>query len=99
MSRRNNNKKWPKRDKLIEAIDTFENFRGLCKLELDLGYWATVDFPSKHHINKILSVQYMDRDILIGIYGKVLTNRVFEVLPHCKNYLKFLRSVDEKVES
>lgn len=82
---------WPKREKLIEAVDTFDNFRQMCALQMETGYWATVDFPSKHHINKILSVQYMDKKVLEDEYGPVLVSRVFSLLPFCKKYVAFVR--------
>lgn len=86
-----NIKSWPSKDKLQEAVEVFEEFREICKLQMELGYWVTVDFPSKHHINKILSIQYMDKDYLDKHYGKGLINRAYSMIPYCKSYLSFIR--------
>lgn len=97
MVKNKNKEKWPKREKLVDAVEVFERFRDMCVWEMDLGYWATVDFPSKHHINKILSVQYMDKDTLEAVYGTGLVKRIFELMPYCKHYVQFVRGRDEKV--
>jgi hypothetical protein len=81
---------WPKRNKLIEAIDVVWRFQQMCSLQLDIGNWATMDFPTKHHINRILSVQYTDTETLHLMYGKKLTEQAMEVLPVCKLYLQFI---------
>ena len=83
--------RWPKREHLIQALDVFDQFRAACKLQLDLGYWMTVTFPSKHHLNKILSTQYIDKDLMTEVYGEILTKRLLDTIPACKGYLVFLR--------
>ena len=90
------NKSWPSRDKLQESLDVFEEFREICKLQMELGYWVTLDFPSKHHINKILSIQYMDKETLYKNYGPGLIARAKTMVPYCKNYLSFIRDVEVK---
>lgn len=90
--------KWPKKQSLVEAVEVVEKFREICKFQLDLGYWVTVAFPSKHHLNKILSTQYMDRDLMVEVYGEGFTNRLGEIVPLCKNYLAFLRGGPGDVE-
>lgn len=91
---------WPRRTNLIEAVDIFINFRELCVFQMDLGYWATVDFPSKHHINKILSLQYMDKKNLEDEYGSALIKQVFDLIPFCKSYVAFTRGIrNEDMES
>lgn len=82
---------WPRAEKVKEAIEVVMNFQMMCKHQLELGYWATVDFPSKHHINKILSLQYMDKATVDRIYGHSLAKRCAALLPLCKNYLEFTK--------
>lgn len=82
---------WPKRDKLSEAVDVFWRFQEMCKLQLDLGYHVTMDFPTKHHINKILSLQYMDKEIIEKVYGSELVSRALELIPGCKLYIGFTK--------
>lgn len=84
--------RWPKRESLVDALDVFDVFREACKLQLDLGYWMTITFPSKHHLNKILSAQYIDPDLMHEVYGEGLTRRIQETIPLCKSYSAFLRS-------
>jgi len=84
---------WPKKESLEDAIATFLGFQALCKHQMDLGYWATVDFPSKHHINKILSLQYMNRDFVDKIYGPTLAKRGLALIGVCKSYVDFARYV------
>jgi hypothetical protein len=84
---------WPKREKLIEALEIFQNFRDMCQFQMELGYWATMDFPTKHHLNKILSIQYMDKKMLEEVYGKVLVKRTFDMMPYCKSYISFVKMV------
>ena len=88
---------WPKREKLIQALDVFERFREQCKLQMDLGYWVTMDFPTKNHLNKILSFQYLDRDVAEKIYGSTLTARTYDMVPSAKNYIKFIQDTHEIV--
>jgi hypothetical protein len=85
----NDKQKWPRREKLVEALDRFNKFREACKLQLDLGYAFKVDFPSKLHLNKILSIQYIDRDVVEQIYGPALSKQIYIAIPHIKNYIKF----------
>jgi hypothetical protein len=86
---------WPNRAKLLEAYEIFEEFRGMCQHQMDLGYWATIDFPTKHHLNKLLAIQYMEEELLIKVYGKALVTQVKKLIPYCKGYLNFVR---EEVE-
>lgn len=89
---------WPKKEKLVDAVEIFEKFRDICIWEMDAGYWATVDFPSKHHINKILSIQYMDREVLEAVYGTGLIKKTFKLMPYCKHYVQFVKEdKDERV--
>lgn len=86
---------WPKEEKLKEALNAFEDFRDMCQHQMDLGYWATIDFPSKHHINKILSLQYIDKELLEMVYGKGMVARTFKLMPYCKSYIAFVRDIKE----
>lgn len=88
----------PSRGSIENAIDVIDNFRDLCKHQLALGYWATIDFPSKHHLNKILQMQYAVRSEVYATYGKGLSDRIFGMIEPCKAYLYFLRGSDEQVE-
>lgn len=82
---------WPKSEKLQEALDVVERFRGMCQLQMDLGNWATMDYPTKHHINRILSLQYADKDELTLLYSLALVERIYKVIPYCKHYIMFIR--------
>lgn len=93
---KNRKNSWPTRNKLQESIDVFEEFRAICKFQLELGYWVTLDFPSKHHINKILLIQYMDEETLNKNYGEGLIARAKYVIPFCKHYLAMVRDGAEK---
>lgn len=94
--KKSHGKSWPSKDKLQEALDVFEEFREICRLQMELGYWVTLDFPSKHHINKILSIQYMDKETLYRNYGSGLIARAQSMIPYCKYYLSFIRDVEVK---
>lgn len=83
--------RWPRKEHLIEALNIFESFREACKFQLDLGYWMTITIPSKHHLNKILSTQYIDKDLMLEVYGVNLTTRLLDTIPACKNYLSFIK--------
>lgn len=83
--------RWPKKEHLIEALKILDDFRAACRHQLDLGYWMTITFPSKHHINKILSTQYIDQALMRDAYGEGLTNQLLESVPLCKNYIAFLK--------
>jgi hypothetical protein len=82
---------WPKRDKLRQAVDVIHTFQSMCRLQLDLGYFVTIDFPTKHHINKILSLQYMDLEVVRNVYGNILTEQALGLIPACKHYVSFTR--------
>lgn len=84
--------RWPRKEHLIEALEVFDAFRNACKYQLDMGYWMTVTFPSKHHLNKILSVQYIDENLRLSVYGEGLTRRLLETIPLCKSYAAFTRA-------
>lgn len=88
--------RWPKKEHLIDALNAIDTFRDICRYQLDLGYWMTVSFPSKHHLNKILSTQYIDRDVMIKSYGLGLTDRLAAAIPICKSYLAFLKEDNVK---
>ena len=90
---KNIKREWPRRERLVEALDVFENFQAMCNHQLDLGHWATIDFPSKHHLNKILCVQYIDEETSRRVYGDNLINRVFKTLPFCKTYVEFAKAI------
>jgi hypothetical protein len=104
--KKNNNKggnkkepSWPKRDKLRQAVDVIWRFQGMCKLQLDLGYLITMDFPTKHHINKILSLQYMDPEVIENVYGKRLMEQALALVPVCQHYVAFTREFkDDELE-
>lgn len=83
--------RWPRREHLVEALDVFDNFREACKFQLDLGYWMTITIPSKHHLNKILSTQYINQDLMREVYGINLTTKLLETVPLCKAYLNFIK--------
>lgn len=90
-NRRKENNKWPKKEKLFQAIKVIENFRSMCRHQLDLGYWATVDFPTKHHINRILALAYLEKSLSEKIYGPSLVKRAEVLIPICKQYLLFVK--------
>lgn len=96
---RDNRPNLPSRKSIEGAINVVEDFRAVCKHQLDAGYWATTDFPSKHHINKILPLQYIDQDELVNYYGNGLTRRINIMVSICKAYISFLREDHEKVEN
>lgn len=81
---------------LEEAIKRVEDFRAACIWQLDNGLWMTVDFLSKHHINKILSLQYRDKPDLVEFYGPGLTDRALKAISYCKAYVLFTRDTNEK---
>jgi len=87
---------WPRKDKLEEAIDVMWRFKSMCNHQLDLGYWVTMDYPTKHHINKILSLQYMDAEVIRKVYGSKLAQRALELIPNCKLYIAFTKEYDSK---
>lgn len=89
---------WPRKDRLKEAVDAVYNFQQMCKHQMDLGHWATMDFPSKHHINKILSIQYMDHNVVNRVYGEGLLKQVKELIPACRAYIEFLKEWKYDVE-
>lgn len=92
--------KLPSRKALKKSTDTVHNFREFCKHQMELGYWATIDFPSKHHVNNILQLQYRNRTDLLDFYGTALTEAALELVPTCKSYLEFLRGAkSEEVEN
>lgn len=100
--RRNKNQEkkpeWPKKEKLKEAVDVVYRFQQMCKHQLDHGHWATMDFPSKHHINKILSIQYMEHDFVSNVYGPGLLRQVKELIPVCRAYIEFVKDYEYDVE-
>ena len=81
----------PSKKAIETSIGVVEEFRDLCQLQLETGYWATVDFISKHHLNKILSLQYRPKAELEEFYGKGLTERAIRTIQICKAYLMFVR--------
>lgn len=91
--------KLPSRKSIEDAIKVVDDFRAVCRHQLDVGYWATTDFPSKHHINKILQLQYISKDELFDWYGQGLARRINSMISICKAYLTFLREDHEKVEN
>lgn len=90
--------KLPSKRNIEESIKIIDDFRAVCRHQLDVGYWATVDFPSKHHINKILQLQYINRIELQNVYGQGLTRRINSMIHICKSYISFLREDYEKLE-
>lgn len=90
-SKQQNNFNLPSRESLKESIEIIRKFRDLCNLQLELGYWATADFPSKHHINKILQVQYRKYPDIIDYYGAGLGEAAISMVPICKSFLDFVK--------
>lgn len=86
--------KWPKKGKIVEALAIVRNFRDACKLQLDLGYPFKVAFPSKIHLNKILSIQYIERSIVENVYGIGLSREIYTYIPYIKNYIKFTQELE-----
>lgn len=89
--------RWPKKERLQEAVSIVWNFQQMCKLQMDKGYMATMDYPTKHHINKILAVEYHDQTMLEEIYGSKLLLRAKSLVPVCKAYLNFIKEYHDEV--
>lgn len=90
--------KWPNKKKLQEAVEIFDKFSQMCELQLDLGYVVPMQFPSKHHLNKILSIEYMDSAMLIQLYGAAFTQKAQRILPLCKTYVAYVRDVKNELD-
>lgn len=88
----------PSKRSVEESIKVIENFRALCQHQWDLGYWATIDFPSKHHVNRILQMKYHDPAEIRSVYGNGLARHIDEIRPVCLAYRSFLRGPNEKME-
>lgn len=88
----------PGRKAVKEAIEIIHDFRECCKHQLETGYWATIDFPSKHHINNLLQLQYRKMSELEAKYGMGLSQQALETVPYCKAYLTFLRDEERPNE-
>ena len=100
MSEPNKHYSLPSKKSVDEAIKLIENFRDLCRHQMDVGLWATADFPSKHHINRLLQLGYRNRADLAREYGEGLARHIYEITPTCKAYVAFMRDANEqKVES
>lgn len=82
----------PSRRSVEDAIKVIEGFQAMCRHQMDLGYWATVDFPSKHHIGKILQMEWRDKAEVYRFYGDGLARHIYELLPVCQAYTRFLRN-------
>jgi hypothetical protein len=89
----------PKRNKLVESINVVQNFKSMCKHQLELGYWVTMDFPTKHHLNRILSIQYTDIKTVERIYGSGLAKAALKLVPSCKHYILFLKEDNDRMEN
>ena len=83
--------KWPDRKLLAESVDIVWRFQKMCAFQLDVGNWVTMDYPTKHHINKILSLQYLESDVVQRVYGSTLSSRALELVPVCRAYLDFIK--------
>lgn len=92
---KNINHALPSSKSVQDAIVRVEDFREACRWGLEQGLWATIDFPSKHHINKILTLQYKNKKDILDFYGPGLTDRALKVLPYCKAYVQFTREINE----
>ncbi len=93
----NDNKmKLPSKRSVEESLGRFDDFRILCQFQMEVGYRSTIDFPSKHHINKILQMQYRDKKDLTELYGEGLVERIFATIPFCKAYVSFVRETDDQ---
>lgn len=94
------NTKLPSKNSVQDSIQVVEKFRDICRFQLDLGYWVTADFPSKHHINRLLQLGYRSRSDLVESYGDSLTRYLLNaVVPMCRAYVQFTRdpfSIDGK---
>ena len=88
----------PHRRKLQEAVEVFENFREMCEMQFDLGYVFNTQFPSKHHINKILHIEYIPSEELNKLYSEALIKRAMRLIPACKSYILFVRGRNGKAE-
>lgn len=82
---------WPDKKELKEAVDFFYSFRLLCQYQMNVDLWTTTDFPSKHQLNQILGIQYIDTELLGKVYGKKLAEAALEMLPYCKAYILFVK--------
>jgi hypothetical protein len=81
----------PTKKSIDDAIRVIEALRDMARHQMELGYWATVDFPSKHHINRVLQLSWRNRADLVSAYGEGLTRHIYEIIPICKAYVQFLR--------
>ena len=81
---------WPRRERLSEAVDCAWRFQQMCLLQMNLGNWATMDFPTRHHLNNILAIQFLEEHIAQSIYGGELAQRAADLIPSCKAYLAFI---------
>jgi hypothetical protein len=88
----------PSKRSIEDCVKVIDDFRDVCRHQMDLGYWATTDFPSKHHINKILQLQYVNKDEILETYGNGLSKRINYMIVVCKSYVAFLREDNDKVE-
>lgn len=88
----------PSKKSVEDALRVFEGFRELCRHQLDVGTWATVDFLSKHHLNRLLQFDWRSPTELNYAYGEGLTKRIrYELMPAIKGYAALVRS--DKPES
>lgn len=84
-----NKKKKAPRKSLAKSVDIVERFQAMCKLQMDLGNWVTMDYPTKHHLNRILDVQFMENEYADGVYGQALAKRARDLVPYVKSYIRF----------
>lgn len=89
--RKKKDPRWPDRKLLAESVDIIWRFQKMCAFQLEIGNWVTMDYPTKHHINKILSLQYLEKDVVERVYGPALSNQALELVPVCKAYLDFIK--------
>jgi len=89
----------PSYKRVKEAINRINHFRDVCTYQMDVGYWMTTEFPSKHHFNTILQLQYRESKDLVDKYGLGITQIILDLVPICKTYLAFVRfSAGDKAE-
>lgn len=84
----------PSKKSVDDSIRVIEDFRELCRFQMDLGYRSTIDFPSKHHINRILHLSYRSRSDLLVEYGEGLVRHIYDITPSCRAYIAFLKGQD-----
>jgi hypothetical protein len=84
---------YPNREALKKSIDLLENLQTLCAFQLEVGLWASVDFPSRHHINRLLSLQYRPKQEVEHTYGEGFAARIYQSITLARAYLTFVKGL------